>query len=78
MVILRPGYDLKTTRYTRGISMKINQWKDSVKDKENLQGKQVDQNKTEIPEPNRGLATSLRKYALKLNLGRMNFNIGVP
>ena len=43
-----------------------------------LQGKQVDQNKSEILEPYRGLAISLRKYALKLNWGRMNFNTGVP
>ena len=35
-------------------SMKINQWKDSVGDKrENLQGKQVNQNKVEMLEPNK-------------------------
>ena len=42
--------------------MKINQWKDSVGDKGNLQGKWVNKNKTEIPEPSRGLATSAQKY----------------
>ena len=50
--VCRPGYALKITRDTRGISMKINQWKDPVGDKGNLQGKRVDQNKAEIPESN--------------------------
>ena len=43
-----------------------------------MQGKRVNKNKAEILEPSRGLATSPRKYALKLNWGRMNFNTGVP
>ena len=37
----------------------------------------IDQNKAEILKPNRGLATSLGKYALKFNWGRVNFNTGV-
>ena len=48
----RLGYDLKTAGDARGVSMKINQWKNPVGDKRNLQGKSVDQNNAEIPETN--------------------------
>ncbi|XP_050902477.1 uncharacterized protein LOC127114127 [Lathyrus oleraceus] len=50
----RSGYVLKTVGDVRGISMEINQWKDSVWGiRENLQGKLVNQNKAEILEPKR-------------------------
>ena len=45
--------------------------------RENPQEKQINQNKVEILEPNRKMVISLRKYTLKLNRGRMNFNTDV-
>ena len=73
----RSGYDLKLLEAQRDFHENKSMEGMGMGNQENMQGKWVDPNKDEILESNRKRAIPLRKYAFKLNWGRMNFNTRV-
>ena len=73
-VMRRPGYDLKIVGDTRGIPMKINQRKDSVGEPRKFAGERGRSKQSLNTQTKHENAISLRKYTLKLNWGRLDFN----